>query len=78
MAVFQLITLHEDRPNPPLHSDPACIAFRSLSTSCYLGFVHRLGAGVAGELHSLGLIHVPENNTSHACRDIRDRGLADP
>ena len=34
-------------PNLSLKSDPACIAFRSLSTSCYLGFVHRLGAGVA-------------------------------
>ena len=35
-------------PNPPLNSDPACIAFRSLSTSRYLGSVHRLGAGGAG------------------------------
>ena len=43
------------RPNPTLHSDPACIAFRSLSASRFLGFVQRLGAGVAGELHSLGL-----------------------
>jgi hypothetical protein len=34
-------------PNPPLKSDPACIAFRSLSTSCYLGSAHRLGAGGA-------------------------------
>ena len=34
-------------PNPPLKSDPACIAFRSLSTFRYPGFVHRLGAGVA-------------------------------
>jgi len=36
------------RPNPPLNSDPACIAFGSLSTSRYLGFAHRLGAGAAG------------------------------
>ena len=36
------------RPNPPLNLDPACIAFRSLSTSRYLGFVQRLGAGGAG------------------------------
>ena len=36
------------RPNPPLNSDPACIAFRPLSTSRYLGFVQRLGAGGAG------------------------------
>ena len=43
-------------PNPPLHSGPACIASRSLSTSCYLGFVQRLGAGGAGELQSLGRI----------------------
>ena len=35
-------------PNPPLNSDPACIAFRSLSCFRYLGFVQRLGAGVAG------------------------------
>jgi len=35
------------RPNPPLKSDPACIAFRSLSAFRYLGFVLRLGAGVA-------------------------------
>jgi hypothetical protein len=41
-------------PNPALHSDPACIAFRSLSSFCFLGFVQRLGAGGAGELHSLG------------------------
>jgi len=42
-------------PNPPLHSDPACIAFRSLSASRFLGFVQRLGAGGAGELLSLGV-----------------------
>jgi len=35
-------------PNPPLNSDPACIAFRSLSTSCFLGSAQRFGAGVAG------------------------------
>jgi len=35
-------------PNPRLNSDPTCIAFRSLSTFCYLGFVQRLGAGGAG------------------------------
>ena len=35
-------------PNPSLNSDPACIAFRSLSTSRFLGFVQRLGAGGAG------------------------------
>src|ERR1035438_7650817 len=34
-------------PNPPLKSDPACIAFRSLSTSRYPGSARRLGAGVA-------------------------------
>ena len=34
-------------PNPPLNSDPACIASRSLSAFRYLGSVHRLGAGVA-------------------------------
>src|SRR5512133_1120252 len=36
------------RSNSPLNSDPACIAFRSLSTSRYLGFAQRLGAGGAG------------------------------
>ncbi|WP_257304717.1 hypothetical protein [Geothrix campi] len=35
-------------PNLSLNSDPACIAFRSLSTSRFLGSVQRLGAGVAG------------------------------
>jgi len=41
-------TLAQSRlPNPPLKSDPACIAFRSLSTSRYPGSAHRLGAGVA-------------------------------
>jgi hypothetical protein len=34
-------------PNLSLKSDPACIAFRSLSTFRYLGSVRRLGAGVA-------------------------------
>ena len=36
------------QPNPPLNSDPACIAFRSFSSSRYLGFAQRLGAGGAG------------------------------
>ena len=36
------------QPNPSLNSDPACIAFRSLSASRFLGFVQRLGAGGAG------------------------------
>ena len=35
------------RPNPPLKSDPACIAFRSLSTSRFLGSAQRFGAGGA-------------------------------
>jgi hypothetical protein len=35
------------RPNPPLKSDPACIAFRPLSAFRYLGFAQRLGAGGA-------------------------------
>ena len=34
-------------PNPPLKSDPACIAFRSLSAICYPGSAHRQGAGAA-------------------------------
>jgi len=37
----------DSRPNPPLKSDPACIAFRSLSNSRYLGSARRLGAGGA-------------------------------
>ena len=36
------------RPNLQLNSDPACIAFRSLSASRFPGFVLRLGAGGAG------------------------------
>ncbi len=32
-------------PNPPLNSDPAGIAFRSLSASRFLGSAQRLGAG---------------------------------
>ncbi len=36
------------RSNPQLNSDPACAGFRSFSSFRYLGFVHRLGAGVAG------------------------------
>ena len=35
-------------PNPPLNSDPACIAFRSLLTSRFLDSALRLGAGGAG------------------------------
>ena len=56
------------RPNPPLHSDPACIAFRSLSSFRYLGFVRRLGAGGAGELHSLGRPMNSEPQTSNLRR----------
>ena len=40
--------LRAGAPNRWLNSDPACIVFRSLSTSCYLGFVQRIGAGGAG------------------------------
>jgi hypothetical protein len=46
-------------PNPPLNSDPACIAFRSLSASRFLGSAQRLGAGGAGYLPSLGLSKQP-------------------
>src|ERR1035438_6235653 len=35
------------RPNLALKSDPACIAFRSLSSFRYPGSAHPLGAGVA-------------------------------
>jgi len=37
-------------PIPPLNSDPACIVFRSFSSSVYLGFAKRLGAGGVGSL----------------------------
>jgi len=43
-------------PNLPLNSDPACIVLRSLSTSRFLGFAQRLGAGGAGYLPSLGIL----------------------
>jgi len=48
MVGFLLNTLHEERPNPALNPDPACIAFRSLSTSRFLGSARRLDAGGAG------------------------------
>ena len=35
------------KPNLSLKSDPACIAFCSLSSFRYLGSAHPLGAGVA-------------------------------
>ena len=35
-------------PNLSLNSDPACIVWRALSSSRYLGFAQRLGAGGAG------------------------------
>jgi hypothetical protein len=37
-----------EAPNLSLNSDPACIAFRSLSTFCFLGSAQRLGAGGSG------------------------------
>ena len=33
------------RPNLTLNADPACIVFRSFSSSRFLGFAQRLGAG---------------------------------
>jgi hypothetical protein len=39
--------LSPGRPNLPLKSDPACIAFCSLSAFRYLGSVRPLGAGGA-------------------------------
>lgn len=42
------------KPNSPFHSDRAGIAFHYLSTSHFLGFVQRLGAGRVGYIHSLG------------------------
>ena len=38
----------DEPPNPPLNSDPSCIAIRSLSASRFPGSAHRLGAGGAG------------------------------
>jgi hypothetical protein len=40
-------SFRHDTPNLALNPDPACIAFRSLSTTRFLGFVQRLGAGGA-------------------------------
>jgi len=34
-------------PNLPLYPAPACITFRSISTTRFLGSARRLGAGVA-------------------------------
>jgi hypothetical protein len=42
------VIIRAQPPNPPLNSDPARIAFRSLSTSGFLGSVQRLGAGGVG------------------------------
>ena len=47
------------RPNLALNSDPACIAWRSFSWFGFLGSAHRLGAGGAGNLLSLGLVRLP-------------------
>jgi hypothetical protein len=44
ISISRLVIEH---PNPPLKSDPACIAFRSVSTFRYLGSAHRPGAGAA-------------------------------
>ena len=45
--IVGLVVPGHHRPNPPLNSDPACIAFRSFSSSRFLGSVQRLGAGGA-------------------------------
>ncbi len=42
------VLLTNQRPNPPLNSDPACLAFRSLSASSVLGFAQRPRAGGSG------------------------------
>ena len=46
-ARHKVMKLRPGAPNLSLKSDPACIAFRSLSAFRYLGFVLRLGAGGA-------------------------------
>ena len=43
------------QPNPSLNLDLAYSVSRSLSSSRFLGFAQRLGAGGAGWLPSLGL-----------------------
>jgi len=48
MAVLAHESTFPLTPNPRLNPDPTCIAFRSLSTSRFLGSAQRLGAGVAG------------------------------
>jgi len=45
-------------PNPPLNSDPAYLVIRSFSSHCFLGSTQRLGAGGAGQLHSLSRKHI--------------------
>jgi len=47
-------TLFSSQQNPPINSDPAGIAFY-LSSSRFLGFAQRLGAGGATQLLPLGL-----------------------
>jgi len=48
MLVGVSVLVGSHSPNPPLNSDPACIAFRSLSAFRFLGSAQRFGAGVAG------------------------------
>jgi hypothetical protein len=63
-------------PNPPLNSDPACIAFRSLSTSRFLGSAHRLGAGGAGQLHCMFLLTWAELGSGFGMATCTQRGGA--
>jgi hypothetical protein len=59
--------------DPPLNSNPACIAFRSLSASRFLGSAHRLGAGGVGELYSLGAMTTTDySEFEMACLDLRN------
>jgi len=65
-------------PNPALHSDPACIAFRSLSSFRFLGFVQRFGAGGGGELQSLGLFSIFLCQAAETIAPQRDTSLCGP
>lgn len=51
ILVFRLLA---GRLDLSLNSDPACFAFRSLSTFPFLGFARRHGAGKTGYLLSIG------------------------
>ena len=58
------------KPNPPLNSDPACIALRSLSTSRFLGSAQRLGAGGARLASFVRWLLMANEPTWHTIRTV--------